>query len=88
MINYKELEDKVYNYTTKYKEGFTDKEIKELLKKYPDVKMDKFNDAMRGNTCQAKTENDKLIIVNYHCDVLQALICGLEDRKLTAYEWD
>ena len=31
-MNYKELEDKIYNYPTKYEEGFTQKEIEEVLK--------------------------------------------------------
>lgn len=87
-MNYKELEDKVYNYTTKYKEGLTQKEIEELLKDYPDISRKHFDDAMTGNTCQAKLEDDKWVIVNYHCDVLKALIAGIEARNLSMWEWD
>lgn len=88
-INYKELEDKVYNFPTKYPEGFTQKEIEKLLEDYPNVEMSKFNDAMMGNTCQCKSEdNVHLIVVNYHCDVYKALVCGLEDRQLRIEEWD
>lgn len=88
-INYKELEDKVYNFPTKYPEGFTQKEIEKLLEDYPNVEMSKFNDAMCGNTCMTKSEEDnKLVIVNYHCDVYKALVCGLEDRQLKIEEWD
>ena len=89
MINYKELESKVYNYPTKYPEGFTSDEMEKLLEDYPNVEMSKFNDAMMGNTCMMKCEDDgKMQIVNYHCDVLKALICGLENRQLRIEEWD
>lgn len=78
------LEDKVYNYKTKYEEGFTDEEMKELLKDYPNINMDKFNDAMYGNTCMLKEGK----LINYHCDVLTALRCGTENRDMHYYEFD
>lgn len=78
------LKDKVYNYPTKYEEGFTSIEIVELLKEYPDVNMDKFNNAMIGNTCMMKDSK----IINYHVDVLTALRCGLENRDMKLWEWD
>lgn len=84
-INYKELEDKIYNYPTKYPEGFVKTEIDTLLKDYPNINMDKFDDAMMGNTCMM-SENDGLII--YHCDILKALLCGIENRNLRVDEWD
>jgi len=42
------LEEKVYSFPTKHKEGFIQSEIDELLKQFYDVHMDKFNDAMTG----------------------------------------
>ena len=66
----------------------TQKEIEELLKDYPDISRKHFDDAMTGNTCQAKLEDDKWVIVNYHCDVLKALIAGIEARNLSMWEWD
>jgi len=78
------LKDKVYNFKTKNKEGFTNKEMETLLKDYPNIHMDKFNNAMMGNTCMIIDEE----IINYHCDVLSALRCGLENRNLRYYEWD
>lgn len=79
------LQDKVYNYPTKHKEGFIQDEIDTLLKDYPNIDMDKFNDAMMGNTC-IFSEEDGFII--YHCDVLTALRCGIEKRGMRQYEFD
>lgn len=79
------LRDLVYNYETESEYGFTDNEMKELLKQFPDINMDKFNSTMRGNTCMM---NDKNEIINYHCDVLTALRCGIENRNMEWYEFD
>jgi hypothetical protein len=87
-MDYKELEDKIYNYPTKYKEGFLYTEIQEVLKDYPNISMKHFDDGMLGNTCSAKMENNKLTPVIYHCDVLKSLIAGIEGRNLTVEEWD
>lgn len=80
------LEEKIYTYPTKHKEGFTDEEVKKFLKEYPEVKdkMYRFNRAMIGNTCMIKDGE----IINYHCDILTALRCTLEDRELKPYEFD
>jgi len=74
----------VYNYKTKYKEGFIQPEIDELLKNFPNIDMDKFNNALIGITCMSK--DNQLII--YHCDIEKALYCGIEKRNLRSYEWD
>lgn len=76
--------EKVHSFPTKHKEGFIQAEIDELLKQFYDVRMDKFNDAMRGNTCMII---DGEVII-YHCDVLTALRCGLENRGIRTSEWD
>jgi len=97
------LKDKVYNYKTKYEMGFTHDEVHDLLQEYPNINMDKFNNAMMGNTCSAVKEYvlnpnkfkrifkryiEKLIILNYHCDVLTALKCGIEGRDIYPSEFD
>jgi hypothetical protein len=81
---YKEIENLVYNYPTKHKEGFIWEEQKELMSKFPEINKDKYFDVQRGITCISTTEG----IVVFHCDVLQSLICGLENREQTAAEWD
>ena len=80
----KEIEDKIYNFKTKHKEGFLQTEIDTLLIDYPNINMDRFNDALIGNTCLVK--NGK--IVQYHCDIYKALMCGIQNRGLRASEWD
>ncbi len=59
---------------TKYQEGYLASEIKELLKEYPAIDMDKFNDAMMGHTCVMKDEG----IVMYRHDVENAIKMGLK----------
>ena len=81
---YEMLEEKVYSYPTTYKEGFIAAEINDLLKEFPTIDMEKYNDAMMGNTCMVR---DGQTII-YHCDVLKALQCGIEKRNLKWYEWD
>jgi len=78
------LEKYIYEYPTSHKEGFTCKELDEIISKFPDMNNDKFNDAMRGNTCLVKDGD----VVMYHCDILIAIRCGLENRDISFYEWD
>ena len=80
----KEIDNLVTNYKTKYKIGFLQEEVEELLNKYPNINMDKYNDAMLGNTCPIIEGK----IGYYPIDVYHALLCGLENRDLTIEEWD
>jgi hypothetical protein len=59
---------RVNTYPTKHEIGFTQSEIKELLKEYP-IDMDRFNDAMMGHTCVV-IDNETIM---YHCDVEMAI---------------
>lgn len=79
------IKNMVYDYPTKSEHGFTQAEINSLLSWFPTINMEKFDDAMMGNTCMLN-EDDQLI--NYHCDVYKALICGFENRDLTLAEFD
>jgi len=65
MIN-KELQDLVYNYKTKYKEGFTDLEIKRLLIQLK-IDEESFNKSLGVNTCMIKDNQ----IITYHSDVFK-----------------
>lgn len=78
------IKEKVYGFKTKNKEGFTESEIGTLLKDYPNINMDKFKDALMGNTCMIIDDE----IITYHCDVLTALRCGIENRKQYSWEFD
>lgn len=84
------IKDTVYNFKTDSKHGFKGDEINELLeniiKKYPNFNMEKFNDAFMGNTCMLDNKDNKIIY--YHCDVLTAINCGIENREINTTEWD
>lgn len=79
-----DLSKLVYGWKTKYKEGFMPNELEKIVDMFPQLHMNKYNSAMLGNTCTMHEGNFCI----YHCDVLHALRCGLEDRDLTFAEWD
>ncbi|MDB4461336.1 hypothetical protein N9043_00130 [bacterium] len=77
----------VYSQETKHRQGFTNVEMESLLlvvPNDPELDMEKFNEAMVGNTCM-KIDGDT---INYHCDVLTALRCAIEGRKMNWWEMD
>lgn len=74
----------VYEFKTKHKQGFTQDERFEILKNFPNINMDKFYDALRGNTSMVIGGQG----ITYHCDIEKAIICGIENRDLTVSEWD
>lgn len=78
------LKNLVYNYKTAHKEGFTKREIEELISRFPRLNKEKFNKAFYGNTCMIKNGE----IITYHIDVLTALRCGLENRDVNSLEFD
>jgi len=80
------IEYVVYHTKTKYKEGFLSDEHKKLLDRFPTkyMNMDKYYDALNGITCMMMPEG----IITYHCDIIKALNCGIEDRNLTLAEFD
>ena len=78
------VSQKVYSYSTKYKEGFLYEELEAIAKEYPKINMDKFWSALRGNTCIMKPEG----LVIYHCDVETAINCGLQNRERNEEEFD
>lgn len=82
--NWQEIEDKVYGTRTKHKEGFTNKELELLLSEFPGINMDKVDNALTGITCMMK--EDEIII--YHCDIVKAIVCGIENRELSVTEFD
>lgn len=88
-MTYKELEDLVYNYKTYSEFGFIQEEIDTLIKRFPKFNMDKFNEAMGGNTCMTCEYKGKQELVNFRCDVLLGLNCGIGDgRDVKPYEFD
>jgi hypothetical protein len=80
----KQIQKLVYNYPTMYAEGFTNKEVKDLASKIPNINMKKVNNSLYCNTC-IKIENE---LINYHHDVLLAITCGVQNRDVNIEEWD
>jgi len=74
----------VYTYPTKNKEGFTPLETAELLKLFPEMNMEKYNDAMMGNTGMIIDGE----FITYPCDLFTAITCGVENRNMTSMEFD
>ncbi len=74
----------VYSWPTKTANGFTTEESDKLLEKFPNINMEKFNGALMGNTCMLLDGET----IRYHCDILKALRCGIENRDLHLWEWD
>ncbi len=65
--------------------GLLEEEIIDIIEyHFDDFSIEKYNNAMMGNTCGSK--DGKLL--NYPWDVVVALKCGVEKRELTAAEWD
>jgi len=80
------LYDLVYTWGTYNEAGFNKYEEDLLLDIFGKDKlhMDKYNNAMMGNTCMM----DQHGFIMYHCDVLSALSCAIENREQTWFEWD
>lgn len=78
------IKERVYKFKTKNKEGFVQSEIDTLLKEFPNINMDKFNNALMGNTCLMI--NNELVM--YPWDIVTAIRCGVENRDPHSWEWD
>lgn len=78
----KELEDLVYNWPVQSEHGFTGADQILILDHIgkENLNMDKYYNALVGITCSGNAI--------YHCDILTALRCALEDRDMTLEEWD
>ncbi len=79
------IREEVYNFKTKYPQGFVRSEIDEIISKFEGLNMDKFYNALMGITCMVSPEKETII---YHCDIEKALHCGVENRNLYLHEWD
>ena len=77
------VSDFVYEYDTKHKEGFTNKEITSLCEKLS-IDLEPFSKKLGVNTCMM-IEGE---IITYHCDVELAVRLCLENRERRLGEWD
>ena len=77
------IEDYIYNYPTKYKEGFTHGEMLIIIYENHLGKA-RFFDKLGVNTCMMRDGE----IITYHCDVLLAARLCIENREMRWDEWD
>ena len=77
------VEDYIYNYPTKYKQGFTHSE---MLKLIYDLRLGKarFFDKLGVNTAMI-IDGEWL---TYHTDVARTAVLITENREMRWYEWD
>jgi hypothetical protein len=80
----KSVFDIVYNYPTKYREGFTNSEIEEVLKNFPNLNSDFYNKALLGTTYIMIDDE----AITYHCDIENAICCGLKGTDVSGIKWD
>ena len=80
------VEELLDRYPNEYEQGFTKKEINNILKFFDigEIAMDNYEDAMTGNT-GALVDGEFL---TYDTDLRRAIIAGLERRNLKTGEWD
>lgn len=76
------IKNYVDRFETKYEEGFTDEEIRQVVKAFPRMNKKYFFNALNGITCVVKDGN----VLTYHDDIENALNTATADRKQTWYE--
>ena len=80
----KSVYDIVFNYPTKYQMGFTNSEIEEVLKNFPNLNKEFYNNALFGTTYMI-IDNEN---ITYHCDIENAIVCGLKNTNIGGIKWD
>ena len=72
-MKYEHIREAVFNFPTKHKQGFVKEEIKELLKKFPDISILRFEDSLECITVM-RIQNE---IVIYRHDIVNAIYSGI-----------
>lgn len=81
--DYEKLQKKVFDYNTKYKEGFIKSEIEQLLEEL-NINERRFYKGLGVNTCML-IDGD---VITYHTDILKGVVCAIENREQNSLEWD
>lgn len=82
-ITYNFVDKFINEFPTQYKKGFLNEEV-EIVKKYFNIKSNKFEDALMGTT--GLIIDDKMI--HYSRDIYYAVIYGLKGEDLPVSIWD
>lgn len=84
-IKQKSIRDIVYDFPTKYEQGFTTFDQQCLLADYfPQYSQEELSEKIGVVTCMRI--DDEFVI--YHEDIINALYCLIENRELNQWEWD
>lgn len=85
-MTHKEIEKFVNEFKTESECGFTAKELYYVLMQVAtsEFNLKAYSDAMMGNTCIVEDGEARIFPI----DIIKALQCGFEDRKLRAEEFD
>lgn len=78
----KELHGLIYNYVSKYEDGFIESEIQDILSRYPEIDTDIFDNCLFGDTC-AIIDGE---LVRYRTDISHAMVVALENKGRRYYE--
>lgn len=80
-----QIHQRIESYDRKYYAGFTSEEIKEIINSnFPNISMEHFNNAMRGNTGRVIDGH----FITYPVDLVKGIVAATEYRDLYNYEWD
>jgi hypothetical protein len=82
-MEYKKIKEIVNNYKTKNKEGFTRTEIEDLLEQL-NVNERKFNKALGIITCLVINGES----ITFRTDIIQGILCAVENREQNSLDWD
>lgn len=80
-MKYEKLKKLVYNYKTKYEQGFIKQEMIDICNKLK-VDQDMFSGALGINTCMVI--NDE--VITYHWDILKALTICINNTKYLDFD--
>tara|TARA_R100000951_G_scaffold112536_1_gene113031 strand:+ start:856 stop:1113 length:258 start_codon:yes stop_codon:yes gene_type:complete len=77
----------IEEFDTEHEYGFNPKEKAMVFEHFKDCdfNVDKYNDAMMGNTCMINSRKE---IITYPIDLIHGMVCALENRDLYSHEFD
>ena len=82
-MNVKEIID---SFPRKHPNGFDPSELEELLKDFPKIDLEKFNDEIFGDTYLIDDINN--LPIRYTHDIYRAIDIAITGRTMNNFEWD
>ena len=82
-MNIKEIID---SFPRKHPNGFNPWELEELLKNFPKIDLEKFNDEISADTYIKDDINN--LLIRYTYDIHRAIDIAITGRPVSDFEWD